>query len=107
LTPPAHAADVPVGERIWMRLRDELPGIVGTSTLAWVPMNMLNFMFVPLHHRVLFMSSLNCVWAGWLSRQVNHSGDRGRGRGGREQPATTGAALAPVVEAVACARAIS
>lgn len=105
--PPSHAANVPVSERVWARLRDELPGIVGTSALAWVPMNILNFMFVPLHHRVLFMSSVNCVWAGWLSHQVNHDGGA-RGRGGREGAACAAdAPLAPVVDAVACARSIS
>lgn len=53
------------------RVRTELPSIIASSIGFWMPANMMNFMFVPLHHRILCMSVLNCVWSGWLSNAVN------------------------------------
>jgi hypothetical protein len=78
---------------IGARLRAELPNIIGQSNAFWIPMNALNFMFVPLHYRILFMSSVNCVWAGWLSNAVNGgtSGQRAAGSGSELELALTAA----------------
>lgn len=58
-------------EGIGTRLRTELPSIVGAAFSFWMPMNAINFAWVPMHHRILFMSVANCAWAGWLSNAVN------------------------------------
>mmetsp|Transcript_1358 Transcript_1358/g.3514 ORF Transcript_1358/g.3514 Transcript_1358/m.3514 type:complete len:211 (-) Transcript_1358:156-788(-) len=64
------------GSMIGTRLRAELPGVIVQAFAFWLPMNVVNFMFMPLHHRILFMSAVNTVWAGWLSNVVN--GDKGQ-----------------------------
>lgn len=53
------------------RLRTEMPAIIATAFSFWLPMNALNFAFVPVRQRILFMSVANCAWAGWLSDAVN------------------------------------
>mmetsp|Transcript_23177 Transcript_23177/g.68290 ORF Transcript_23177/g.68290 Transcript_23177/m.68290 type:complete len:226 (-) Transcript_23177:363-1040(-) len=69
LSPPDAGMDV--GSHVRERLRTELPSLICTAFTFWLPCNALNFMYVPVHSRVLFMSVANCVWAGYISHTVN------------------------------------
>ena len=49
------------------RLRSELPTLLPTSFCFWLPFNSINFMVVPPHLRVAFISSVSVAWGGYLS----------------------------------------
>lgn len=47
--------------------RRELPRMIGNSFLLWVPVNTLNFAFVPPHLKVPYSSAVSVLWGGYLS----------------------------------------
>mmetsp|Transcript_29658 Transcript_29658/g.44350 ORF Transcript_29658/g.44350 Transcript_29658/m.44350 type:complete len:161 (-) Transcript_29658:137-619(-) len=49
----------------------EVPGLVLSSCFFWLPANATNFMFVPMHFRVLFMSSCAVAWGAYISYVVH------------------------------------
>ena len=49
------------------RLQTEFARIVGSSFCVWLPANAINFVFVPPHLRIAFMSTVACGWGGFLS----------------------------------------
>lgn len=64
--------------KLGTRLRTELPTLLPTSFCFWLPFNTINFMLVPVHLRVAFISSVSVAWGGYLS-YVSH-GRCGRAR---------------------------
>lgn len=52
---------------IWAKLQRELPNMLLSSCGFWMPANVFNFMFVPLHLRIAFMSSCGVVWGAYIS----------------------------------------
>ncbi|CAJ1455536.1 unnamed protein product [Effrenium voratum] len=56
-----------VREKVTLKLKTEVPDLVKSSCGFWLPANAANFMFVPKHFRVLFMSSCAVLWGGYIS----------------------------------------
>mmetsp|Transcript_37306 Transcript_37306/g.120503 ORF Transcript_37306/g.120503 Transcript_37306/m.120503 type:complete len:194 (-) Transcript_37306:62-643(-) len=56
-----------VASDTYQRLRVDVRRIVCTSFMLWLPANAINFVFVPPHLRVAFMSVVACGWGGFLS----------------------------------------
>eukprot|EP00446_Apocalathium_sp_SHHI-4_P012320 CAMPEP_0177215530 /NCGR_PEP_ID=MMETSP0367-20130122/34270_1 /TAXON_ID=447022 ORGANISM="Scrippsiella hangoei-like, Strain SHHI-4" /NCGR_SAMPLE_ID=MMETSP0367 /ASSEMBLY_ACC=CAM_ASM_000362 /LENGTH=186 /DNA_ID=CAMNT_0018664979 /DNA_START=58 /DNA_END=618 /DNA_ORIENTATION=- len=64
--------DLPaLGGEIAAKAREEVPGLLLTSGVFWFPANAANFMFVPTHLRILFMSSCSVVWGAYISFVVH------------------------------------
>ena len=49
---------------------DKLLPTVLAGTAVWVPANLINFSFVPLQHRVLFVNCVGLGWQAYMSRLV-------------------------------------
>jgi len=54
-------------ERFAMRMRREFPSTTAYSNLFWIPAQTINFNFVPLHLRPLYLNSAMVVWTTYLS----------------------------------------
>ena len=55
------------------QLRLELPNLYGSSLLFWLPVTAANFGFVPMHLRILWISTCSVLWGGFVSH-VAHRG---------------------------------
>jgi hypothetical protein len=64
-----------VGSALFARLRHDVPTIVGTSFCVWIPANTINFVFIPPHLRIAFMSAFACAWGGFLSYMTHREAD--------------------------------
>ncbi|KAL1519833.1 hypothetical protein AB1Y20_023338 [Prymnesium parvum] len=60
---------------LYSQLHEELPSLLPASIGFWLPFNTFNFMVMPAHLRVAFISSVAVAWGGYLS-YVSH-GRRG------------------------------
>jgi hypothetical protein len=81
-----HAVFAPEHERgspralmdsVWSKLELRLLPTVATSLAVWVPVNFINFTFVPLHNRNLVASAFACCWNVFLSLQQHGASRRG------------------------------
>lgn len=78
----AHAEAWVAGRTDWAAVRAatldqcvrELPGLIGASCVCWLPVNFVNFGFVPPHLKVPYMSAAGVCWGGYLS-YVAHRGE--------------------------------
>ena len=48
-------------------LKDCLPGLLLKNYVIWIPSQLVNFLYVPEQHRVLFMCAVCVVWFALLS----------------------------------------
>mmetsp|Transcript_57856 Transcript_57856/g.123033 ORF Transcript_57856/g.123033 Transcript_57856/m.123033 type:complete len:184 (-) Transcript_57856:218-769(-) len=49
----------------------EIPELICSAFTFWIPCNAVNFMFVPVHWRIVFMSMCSVVWGARLSFVVH------------------------------------
>jgi len=56
-----------LGTTLSDKMQHTLPGLVVSSTFFWLPANAVNFMLVPLHFRVAYMSVCGAVWGAYTS----------------------------------------
>lgn len=59
----------------WEQLARELPGVIGASFACWLPVNAVNFAFVPPHLKVPYMSAAGVCWGGYLSYVAHRGGE--------------------------------
>mmetsp|Transcript_50987 Transcript_50987/g.95435 ORF Transcript_50987/g.95435 Transcript_50987/m.95435 type:complete len:182 (-) Transcript_50987:253-798(-) len=60
-----------VWDKVASKATAEIPQLVLSSNCFWLPANAVNFMFMPQHFRVLFMSSCAVVWGAYVSYVVH------------------------------------
>ncbi|KAK3248037.1 hypothetical protein CYMTET_42483 [Cymbomonas tetramitiformis] len=51
--------------------RLELPGLLCASFGVWIPSNTINFLWVPQHLKIPFISAFSVAWGGFLSMVVH------------------------------------
>ena len=56
-----------VRERYMAHMARELPNLYGTSMLFWLPVNYVNFAWVPYHLKILWISCCSVAWGGFVS----------------------------------------
>jgi len=54
-------------ERYYERMRREFPATTAYSLCFWTPAQTVNFAYVPLHLRPLYLNSMMVVWTTYLS----------------------------------------
>jgi hypothetical protein len=69
LAPESQRTVEAVSEGVRAKLETRLMPTVLTSLSVWVPINYINFSFVPLHNRNLVASAFACCWNVFLSLQ--------------------------------------
>jgi len=52
---------------IGSKIRSNLWKVIGTGALVWPPAQVVNFFWVPLPYRVLFMNAVGFVWSTYTS----------------------------------------
>ena len=65
--PVDRYANASLPELLKMKLREDWPRIMRGSFCFWVPMNFINFYFVPLHFRLMVTSVASTAWNCFLS----------------------------------------
>ncbi|CAE7242854.1 Mpv17-like protein 2 [Symbiodinium microadriaticum] len=60
-----------IWEKVAGKAKAEVPSLVMSSCCFWLPANAANFMFMPLHLRVVFMSSCSVVWGAYITYVVH------------------------------------
>lgn len=60
-----------IWEKVKNKVRSEIPDLVLAQCGYWLPANAVNFMFMPQHLRVVFMSTCAVVWGGYISYVVH------------------------------------
>ena len=72
-------------ERYTTRMANEFPAVTGYSMLCWIPAQYVNFSYVPLHLRPLYLNTGMVLWTAYLSiaghrkYAVKYSKPRGSG----------------------------
>ena len=51
--------------------RSDYTSIVVTNWTVWVPVQILNFSLIPLHHRLMFSNVIALLWNTYLSYKAN------------------------------------
>ena len=54
-------------ERYTTRMANEFPAVTGYSMLCWIPAQYVNFSYVPLHLRPLYLNTGMVLWTAYLS----------------------------------------
>lgn len=51
------------------KVKQGLPTTILAGSLLWPAVNVVNFMYVPVQSRVLYMNATGCVWNAYLSHR--------------------------------------
>ncbi|CAK9035803.1 unnamed protein product [Durusdinium trenchii] len=60
-----------IWEKVKSKVQSEIPELVVSQCGYWLPANAVNFMFMPQHLRVVFMSTCAVIWGGYISYVVH------------------------------------
>lgn len=62
----------------------ELPRMLANSFAIWLPINTINFVWVPVHLKIPYTSAISVLWGGYMS-YVAHRAEHERPRGAAQQ----------------------
>jgi hypothetical protein len=64
-----------VSNRVWVQMMEDVPDLFVRSTLVWVPVNSLNFLFVSPTFRVIPTILCSTFWSVYLSLTAHKRGE--------------------------------